>query len=81
MHAPKGYRLLDLAVPSNRPVPLRGVALDVTVTHASGPDTIAQATTDADGIATIDDADAEGAVASVTVTDLHGNVGVGAPVR
>ncbi|MCA9533424.1 MAG: neutral/alkaline non-lysosomal ceramidase N-terminal domain-containing protein [Myxococcales bacterium] len=73
LEAPRGYRLLDLQLPSNRPVPLRGVAVTLQLTHESGPDTELELVTDAAGSVTF--ADAGGLVVQVHVTDGFGNVG------
>ena len=73
LNAPQGYRLMDLELPSNRPVPLRGAAITIVLTHASGPDTELERTTDAQGQVTFT-APAE-AIVSATVTDAHGNQG------
>ena len=76
--APRGFRLLDLSAPSNRPVPYR--AQDVTVELLDGGgavlDTRAATTSDA-GVVSFDDPDV-GAAATVRVTDRFGNVATAA---
>ncbi|MBK7153165.1 MAG: neutral/alkaline non-lysosomal ceramidase N-terminal domain-containing protein [Sandaracinaceae bacterium] len=79
LNAPQGYRLMDLELPSNRPVPLRNAALRVVLTHAPSPDTVLTLTTDALGQVTFD---APGApILAVQVTDAYDNHGsrVGPP--
>jgi hypothetical protein len=73
LNAPQGYRLMDLELPSNRAVPLRGAALSIVLTHATGPNTELALVTDAQGQVTFT-APAE-PIVSTTVTDPHGNQG------
>jgi neutral ceramidase len=74
LHAPQGYRLMDLELASNGPIPLRSQALEVTLIHASGPDSnMSVMTTDA-GVVTIP-ASMEAPV-EIRVRDAHGNAGL-----
>ncbi|MBP6840126.1 MAG: hypothetical protein KA190_22705 [Kofleriaceae bacterium] len=75
IHAPRGWRLLDPALPSNRPVPLRATAITVAFLGASG-NVLATATgtTDAGGVATVDGGAAATGATQVRVTDADGNV-------
>jgi hypothetical protein len=73
LNAAQGYRLLDLELPSNRAVPLRQTALQITLTHAVGPDTLLALSTDDLGQLTFDEPGAP--VLSVRVTDPHDNEG------
>lgn len=80
VHAPKGYRLLDMALPSNRPVPVRTGRFSLVITTTGG------ATTDyndiavnTDGRLSVDIGAAAADLVQVQVTDEHGNVGVGQP--
>ena len=75
LHAPKGYRLLDMIAPSNQPVPLRGVEVEVTLEQGAGPDIVASGTTDADGVVVVDAGADAGDVVSAGVTDDVGNAG------
>jgi neutral ceramidase len=71
LHAPKGWRLLDLALPSNQPVPVRGQQVTVTLLDGSGtPLTTADVTTDASGLAQVLDVPL---ARSVRITDRYGN--------
>ncbi|HHH31201.1 MAG TPA: hypothetical protein ENK57_23030 [Polyangiaceae bacterium] len=70
VHNENGYRLLDMSgARSNEPVPLRGAALEVTITPSGGSARTEALTTDGDGVVTI--ADAVGA--TVLITDAFGN--------
>lgn len=72
--APRGYRLLDLSVASNGPVPYR--TQDVTVELLAAGDVVLDSravTTDGNGVVSFDDADVATAV-TVRVTDSFGNV-------
>jgi len=75
MHAPKGYRLLDMTAPSNQPVPLRGAVVEVTLAQGSGPDIVASGTTDADGVLVVDAGGEAGDIVSAAVSDEFGNSG------
>ncbi len=76
-HAPRGWRLLDVASPSNVPVPLR--TQQVTVTAFAGavqvgvPQTV---TTDNAGRASADFGAAAATVTRVEVRDVSGNTGM-----
>ena len=69
LHAPRGYRLLDLAVPSNRPVPLRNTDVTIRLIRSAGPDLERTGTTDAAGTLVTDD---PGDVIQVEVTTAAG---------
>jgi len=74
-NAPKGYRMLDLALPSNRVVPVRQEAVTVRFKNAAGGVlATATGTTDGGGIATVDGGAAAGTATQVEVEDSHGNV-------
>lgn len=73
LNAEQGYRLMDLELPSNRPVPLRRAALRVVLTHGPAPDTVLTLTTDAQGQVTFDEPGAT--ILAVHVTDAHDNQG------
>ncbi len=75
LHAPKGYRLLDMTAPSNQPVPLRGAAVEVTLAQGSGPDIVVSGTTDGDGVLVVDAGADAGDVVSASVADDFGNSG------
>lgn len=77
LHAPKGYRLLDLDAPSNRPVPLRDQELEVLGYDADGglvgPGQVG--TSNADGQVTVDFGAAAARITVVRVGDRFGNIG------
>jgi neutral ceramidase len=74
IEAPRGFRLLDLAVPSNRPVPLRSQPVTFTVRSGSGVELLTGAAlTSATGQFTIEDP-LPGDVA-IHVVDRFGNPG------
>lgn len=73
LNAPRGYRLMDLELPSNRPVPLRDAALHIVLTHATGPDTTMDLTTDAQGRVTFPEPATP--IVTVHVTDPNDNEG------
>lgn len=70
-HAPKGWRLMDLDLKSNQPVPIRSQAVTVALLGA-GNTVVAQAnaTTDAAGFVEIPN---NGTATTVRVTDRFGN--------
>jgi hypothetical protein len=71
-HAPKGWRLLDMTVPSNRPVPVRSQSVTVTLRNSAGVALSSEVvTTDAMGIALVAD---NALAARVQITDRFGNV-------
>lgn len=73
LDAPKGYRLLDMSMPSNQPVPVRGGTFHVSLAlSAGGPVTMDVAIAN-DGTLTIDAGSDADAVTSITVTDPWGN--------
>ena len=76
VHAPQGYRLLDLVLPSNQPVPLANAQVTVELSTASGslPEQAAQL--DSSGTVTIDAGAQAADVIQVRVVDAHGNSGV-----
>ncbi len=70
-HATKGYRLMDMSLPSNQPVPVRTQAVTVALLNASNAQlSTAQVTTDANGVASV--TDASGAT-QAKITDRFGN--------
>jgi neutral ceramidase len=72
LSAPRGWRLLDPALPSNLPVPLGGAAVTVEQLDASGAPLVGQsALTTTAGTVTIS---AAVGVTQVRVTDAYGNV-------
>jgi neutral ceramidase len=71
LHAPKGWRLLDLALASNQPVPVRGQQVTVVLRDASGATlSTGQVTTDGNGVVQVPD---DPAARSVRITDRFGN--------
>lgn len=74
LHAPDGYRLLDLILDSNDPVPVRGGTFDVELTLAGG-DTLRfdAAVADDDGTVTVDAGASADQVTRVRITDPWGN--------
>jgi neutral ceramidase len=71
LHAPKGWRLLDLALPSNQPVPVRDQQVTFSLLDGSGLVlTTAQVTTDGNGVAQVPDLLL---ARSVRITDRYGN--------
>jgi neutral ceramidase len=76
LEAPKGFRMLDMQMPSNQPVPVRGGAFTVELTRsAGGPLEFTDVAIDQNGVLTVDaGADADD-VTGVTVTDRFGNTG------
>jgi len=75
--APKGYRLMDLALPSNRPVPLRAKAVTVTGFDPAGlaVGTAQAGTTSATGEVVVDFGAGSPTVVRVEVVDADGNTG------
>jgi neutral ceramidase len=75
LHAPKGYRALDLDLPSNRVVPLRGEDVTVRFKNAGGTTLATEtATTDASGTVSVDGGTPATNATEVEVEDSHGNV-------
>ena len=70
-HAPKGWRLMDMTLQSNQPVPVRSQQVSVELLLANGTSLgAASVTTDATGVASV----AENAAATmIRVTDRFGN--------
>ncbi len=77
LHAPQGYRLLDLANPSNRPVRVKDNAVTVVRKDAGGAAIGAPraGTTSATGVVTVDFGASAATVVTVEITDSFGNVG------
>ena len=76
LHAPKGYRLMDLTGKSNRPVPLRERMVTVAGLDAGGGVIATQTgTTGATGQVSVDLGAAAAQVTRVRVTDADGNLG------
>lgn len=71
LHAPLGWRLLDLALPSNQPVPVRTQPITVELVDASGTVVATRSgSTDAAGAFSVADATA---ATDIHVIDRHGN--------
>jgi hypothetical protein len=71
LHAPKGYRLLDMDLASNAPVPVRAGSFTVTLAGTTlGPQTVAIT---ADGDLVVDAAAEADSVTAVTIVDAYGN--------
>ncbi len=71
LHAPKGWRLLDLALASNQPVPVRSQEVTFVLRDGNGATlSTAQVTADAGGVAQVPD---NAAARSVLITDRFGN--------
>lgn len=77
LYAPKGYRLMDLAIPSNHAVPLRATGVSVIGHDSSGAIVGGPrpGTTDGNGRVTVDFGAAAASVVRVEVVDLDGNSG------
>ena len=80
-HAPKGFRIMDLNLNSNVPVPLRTQSVTVTgFTSAGAQVGVSQTvTTDAQGRVTVDFGAAASTVSRVDVRDGFNNTGTDAP--
>lgn len=77
MHAPQGYRLLDMALPSNQPVPLADAQVTIELETADGPLPVAPpATLDDSGSVNVGAGPDTVDVIQVRVVDEFGNVGV-----
>lgn len=72
LDAPKGYRLLDMSAPSNRPVPYANQALTLTFTATGQTLTTSTTTSDAAGKWAVNNPASQSAD-HVTITDAHGN--------
>ncbi|HSK04570.1 MAG TPA: hypothetical protein VK932_25130 [Kofleriaceae bacterium] len=71
LHAPEGWRLLDLALPSNQPVPVRSQEVTVALLDADGAVlSSVPRMTDGSGVAQVPD---DVAARSVRITDRFGN--------
>ena len=75
IHAPKGFRLLDMDLPSNAPVPVRSAVFDVTLQTSGAPMTFTGVSSDAQGKVTVDAGLQADLVTGITVTDSFGNTG------
>lgn len=71
LHAPRGYRLLDMEVASNTPVPVRAGDFTVTLEGTAGPAQVV--TIGADGTLTIDAGVDADSVTGITLVDAYGN--------
>jgi hypothetical protein len=72
LHAPKGYRLMDMALKSNLPIPVRHSQVSFELLNGTTVLTSAGAVTDASGVFAVPD---NAAATSVRVTDQFGNAG------
>jgi neutral ceramidase len=72
LDAPKGYRLLDMSAPSNRPVPYANQALTLAFTANGQTLTTSTCTSDASGAWAVNNPISQSAD-HVTITDAHGN--------
>jgi neutral ceramidase len=79
LHAPKGYRLLDLQERSNTPVPLREAEVTIELTLAGGGTIEQLHTTDASGRVELSLGAQAADVTDVRVTDARDNSGAAAP--
>jgi hypothetical protein len=71
LHAPKGWRLLDLGLASNQPVPVRNQQVTLVLRDGAGATlSTAQVTADGNGVAQVPD---NAAARSVLITDRFGN--------
>lgn len=71
-HAQRGWRLMDLTLPSNQPVPVRSQAVTVELLDSSGNTlSTANLTTDTSGNASVPDV---AAATQVRLTDRFGNI-------
>jgi neutral ceramidase len=70
-HAPKGWRLMDMSLKSNQPVPIRSQLVSVQLRDANGPlgDAI-DVQTDASGVASVPN---NAAATQIQITDRFGN--------
>ncbi|MDQ3340739.1 MAG: hypothetical protein M4D80_36740, partial [Myxococcota bacterium] len=69
-HAPKGWRLMDMSLRSNQPVPIRSQTVTLTLRNGATALSSEVVTTDAMGIASVADILA---ATSVQITDRFGN--------
>jgi len=72
LDAPAGYRLLDMNLPSNKPVPYVNQALTLTFTANGATLTTSTTTSDASGAWAVTNPASQSAD-HVTITDSHGN--------
>jgi hypothetical protein len=68
-HAPKGWRLMDMGLRSNQPIPVRGQQLTSTSTGSAAP-LDAAASSDANGVVELDSV---ATATSITIRDRFGN--------
>jgi neutral ceramidase len=70
-HAPNGWRLMDMALKSNQPIPVRAQLVTVTLLGAGNVDLgSTQVTTDGNGLASVPN---NAAAVSIKITDRFGN--------
>jgi neutral ceramidase len=69
-HAPKGWRLMDLALMSNQPVPVRNQVVVVEVRNGTTVLNTVSLTTDGIGVVTVQD---NAAANNIRVSDRYGN--------
>ncbi|HLL23297.1 MAG TPA: hypothetical protein VK427_14265, partial [Kofleriaceae bacterium] len=69
-HAPKGWRLMDMMLRSNQPVPVRSQTVTVTLLNNTVALSSEVVTTDAQGVATVTN---NAAATAVRITDRFGN--------
>lgn len=69
-HAPKGWRLMDMNLKSNQPVPVRSQAVTIELRTANATLSTTPGTTDANGVVDVPD---NLAATTVRVTDRFGN--------
>jgi hypothetical protein len=77
LHAPKGFRLLDLELASNRPVPLRTglYTVELTITGQGAPLVFTDVSVDGQGRLSVDAAGQAADVTEIKVLDAFGNSG------
>jgi len=75
VQAARGFRLLDMDLASNGPVPVRNTAVNIVVTQSAGGDLNLSGTTDADGKVSVDVGGATAVSVTVTTDDTFNNVG------
>jgi hypothetical protein len=72
LHAPKGYRLMDMSLASNQPVPVRSEQVTYELLDGTTVLSTATATTDTTGVFSVPD---NASATSIRITDRFGNVG------
>lgn len=73
LEAPKGYRLLDMSLDSNQPVPVREGDFTVELTLPAGGPLVHSVTISGDGVLSVDAGGDAADVSQVKVTDGYGN--------